>query len=312
MTSPLISICIPAYKRPDCLIRLLTSITEQLYKEYEIIITDDSPGDEVRTVLKAFSHLPIQYFNNKPALGTPGNWNYALAKANGDWVQLLHTDDWYSSPASLQQFVDAINTGKADFIFCASQEINFAANSTKNMQLTEKKRQLLDGGAENLLYDNVIGHPSTVIHKKDAGIEYDANFKWVVDIDFYIRYLQKHRHYYYIGNYLVNIGMDTEQVSATSYKNPWVEIPEYLSLFNKFPEDIACTNKYAFHSLWNLIKKFNIKEEASIREYGYTGRLIQGINEIIRYQKRIPRIVIKQTNWSAWFMKNCYKNVSKK
>ncbi len=312
MNTPLISICIPAYKRQDCLFRLLNSINEQTYKQYEIIITDDSPGDEIRNVLKAFTQLPIQYYSNKPALGSPGNWNYAMSKANADWIHLLHADDWYASPTSLQHFVNVITEGNSDFIFCASKEINLATNSIKNMELTEKKRELLDGSPINLLYDNVIGHPSTVIHKKDTSIQYDTAFKWVVDIDFYIRYLQQHRGYSYIHAPMINIGIDTEQVSESSYKNPFVEIPEYLNLFNKFPETIVRTNKYAFHCLWNLIRKFKIKDETYIREHGYNGKKLEGVAAIINYQKKIPRLILKQTNWSVYFMNKCYKSFTKK
>ena len=45
--SPLISICIPAYKRIDYLQKLLDSISIQTFKDYEVIVTDDSPDESV-------------------------------------------------------------------------------------------------------------------------------------------------------------------------------------------------------------------------------------------------------------------------
>ncbi|MGZ5190970.1 MAG: glycosyltransferase family 2 protein, partial [Flavisolibacter sp.] len=36
---PFVSICIPAYKRPDFLIRLLDSIRVQTFKDFEVIVT---------------------------------------------------------------------------------------------------------------------------------------------------------------------------------------------------------------------------------------------------------------------------------
>lgn len=39
--TPLISICITAYKQPDLLKRTLESIRRQTYKNLEIIVTDD-------------------------------------------------------------------------------------------------------------------------------------------------------------------------------------------------------------------------------------------------------------------------------
>ena len=48
--TPLISICIPAYKRAAFIKRLLDSIAIQSFQDYEVVITDDSPGDDVEQV----------------------------------------------------------------------------------------------------------------------------------------------------------------------------------------------------------------------------------------------------------------------
>ena len=50
--NPFVSICIPAYKRISYLKRLLESIIIQTYKDYEVIITDDSDNDSVKDLLK--------------------------------------------------------------------------------------------------------------------------------------------------------------------------------------------------------------------------------------------------------------------
>ena len=39
-----ISICIPAYKRSDFVKRLLNSIAIQTFKNFEVIVSDDTPG----------------------------------------------------------------------------------------------------------------------------------------------------------------------------------------------------------------------------------------------------------------------------
>ena len=45
---------------------------------------------------------------------------------------------------------------------------------------------------EVLLAANRIGPPSVVIFKKDLNVLFDSRMRWLVDIDFYIRYLKKH------------------------------------------------------------------------------------------------------------------------
>jgi hypothetical protein len=105
--------------------------------------------------------------------------------------------------------------------------------------------------------------------------------------------------------------VDETMISHSSYKNPDVEIPEYLNLLNKFPPDLTRTNPSAFYCLWNLVRKFRIKDEDHIKKHGYNGRKIGGIDFIIKYQKKIPRLILKQTNPSRYLMKRCYKKFIK-
>ena len=78
---PLISICIPAYKQVDFLQRLLDSIRTQTFRDFEVILTDDSPDNAVADLVTAFSTaLPIRFIKNPVALGTPENWNEAIRR----------------------------------------------------------------------------------------------------------------------------------------------------------------------------------------------------------------------------------------
>jgi len=303
MSSPFVSICIPAYRRPHHFQRLLSSIAAQTFKDLEIIITDDSPGTEVEAVIKKFPGLPVQYYKNERQIGSPGNWNQAIKRSNAHWIQLLHSDDWYAFPHSLEQFAELAKIPGKNFIFSSSKEINEVTGKIKLMRMDEKTRSTLKDPLI-LLYENLIGHPSVVMHRRDPEIAYDTSFRWVVDIDFYIRYLQKHDGWQFIDEPLINIGVDETMISHTSYKNPQVEIPEYLGLLAKFPGAIA--NAYAFYCLWKLVKKFRLRKDSDLQTFGYHNNKPVGMDFIIDYQERIPRLILKQTQPSNYFMKRCY------
>ncbi len=309
MKKPFISICIPAYKRAGNLERLLNSILTQTYTNYEIIITDDSPDNTITELVNNFSgRLNIQYSKNDPAAGMPGNWNMAIQKAGGDWIKIMHDDDWFARPDALQLFADAALTSPGDFIFSACNNI-YTSGKEVNEFLTGRRKEMLEDNSLNLFFLNVIGHPSTVLHRKDDRIIYDTQYKWVVDIDFYIRYLQQHHGYKYIPEMLINIGTDDTQVSYSLYKNPHVEVPEYLSMLAKFPSNLLMQHDYVFHCVWNLVKRFRIKNVTMIRNFGYQGSLPDHIQDIIDFQKPVPRLLIKQTKWSAALMKKCYRKL---
>ena len=307
MSTPFISICIPAYKNTSYLERLLDSITIQTYQDFEVIITDDSPDDSVFKMVENYqAKLPITYYKNSPAAGMPANWNISILRASGSWIKMMHDDDWFAKPTALQQFADTALRTSASFIFSAYTDVYAPSKKKIEHQLEGWKKEMLYSNSLNLFYLNVIGHPSTIMHKKDVSILYDEHFKWVVDIDFYIRFLQQYQGFEYIDDAIINIGIDENQVSNDCYKNPQVEIPEYFTLLSKFPSDLPLKYEYVFHLVWNLVIRFKIKSLDEIKRTGYEGRLPAGLQEIITYQKQIPRLILKQPKWSEKFMKECF------
>lgn len=96
--NPKISICIPAYNRPEVLPALLDSILSQDYENFEIVICeDDSPKrGEIRHVVAAYSsRYPdvIHYHENPVNLGYDGNLRNLVEKADGDYCLFMGNDD---------------------------------------------------------------------------------------------------------------------------------------------------------------------------------------------------------------------------
>ncbi len=311
MSNPFISICIPTYKNVDYLQRLLQSIIKQTFSDYEIVITDNSPDNSVEHLVIEFNNqLSIRYYRNDPPTNMGENFNRVIRKASGEWIKMMHDDDWFASPLSLQTFAERAQNTSEKFIFSASNNIYSPSGKQVSDLLTERKKKMLEEDPMNLFYLNVIGHPSTTLHKKDDTLLYDPQFSWVVDVDFYIRYLLKYRGFEYIPEILVNISIDENQESNKYYKNPKIEIPEYFKLLNKYPVKIT-DNKYVFHAFWLLVRKFKLKNSDEIKFAGYTGFIPEEIGAIIKYQKNIPGIIIKQTPFSNYFMEKCFASCKK-
>jgi glycosyltransferase involved in cell wall biosynthesis len=75
MNNPKVSICIPAYKRPGLMKICLDSICKQIFTDYEVIITDDSPNNEVSEIVDDFKYKikNLKYFKNEKRMGSPEN-----------------------------------------------------------------------------------------------------------------------------------------------------------------------------------------------------------------------------------------------
>jgi glycosyltransferase involved in cell wall biosynthesis len=311
MSTPFISLCIPTYKRTDLLKTLLNSIQTQSFNNFEILINDNSPDDAVKELVNTYAAvLKISYQKNEPAVSAVENCLRVMRRANAPWIKVIHDDDWFNTPDSLQQFADAaLHCGK-DFIFCASNQVYLETSKTAQEYLTGERKKMLDDSTFSLFYLNTIGHPSVVMHKKDTSIEYDTQFNWVLDIDYYLRYINAHGGYHYINETLVNIGKGPSQESYKYYKNAKVEIPEYFTLLAKYNSNLLLKDKYVFHLVWNMLKRFKIKNIDDIGATGYTGKLPDKIEAIINYQKKIPRIILKQTPWSKALMNSCFKKIT--
>lgn len=310
MNSPFISICIPAYNRTRLLKKLLDSIRIQNFTGYEVLINDDSRGNEVAELLLQYADLPVSYVKNETAAGAVANCIKVMRRARAPWIKVMHDDDWFATADALQQFAEAASECGKDFIFCASNQVQLNTGETEKEELVDERKKMLDDSLFSLFYLNVIGHPSVVLHKNDPTIEYDPEFNWVLDIDFYMRYLQQHGTYHYIESALVNIGNGDAQESAKYYKNFKVEIPEYFTLLCKYNSSLLLQNRYVFHLVWNMLKRFKIKSIDDIRATGYTGTLPDKVEDIIRYQKKIPAIILKQPPWSKKLMLRCFKRLA--
>lgn len=96
----LLSICIPAYNRPFWLRRALESIAVVSYdcSQVEIIITDDSDDQTAEMIAqKVFKNWSGKwlYEFHESRLGMAQNWNRAISLATGQYVIVLHDDDFF-------------------------------------------------------------------------------------------------------------------------------------------------------------------------------------------------------------------------
>jgi glycosyltransferase involved in cell wall biosynthesis len=92
--NPLVSVCIPTYKRPHLLREAVQSCLRQSYLNIEIIISDDSPDDtSERVITQSIKHDKIRYYRNATPLKQAANVNQLFSLAQGEYLILLHDDD---------------------------------------------------------------------------------------------------------------------------------------------------------------------------------------------------------------------------
>jgi glycosyltransferase involved in cell wall biosynthesis len=296
-----ISICIPAYKRIEFLRRLLDSIVVQTFCDFEVVVTDDSPDQAVRLLCEEYQdRLPLSYFRNERQLGTPENWNEAVRKARGEWIKIMHDDDWFATEYSLACFAETIvRQPGSSFIFAAYRDVFLGKNKEREMVVNSFRYRAFLKNTATLFSQNIIGPPSVVLYKKDAGVVFDRQVKWVVDIDFYIRYLQG-RKPAYIDKVLINVGIGEEQVTRDCFRLRLVEIPENFYLLNKVGAG-NLKNLLVYDAWWRLMRNLEIRTPEDIPESGYSGEIPVVILSMIKWQNKMPGCLL----YSGLISKTC-------
>jgi glycosyltransferase involved in cell wall biosynthesis len=269
MGDPYISICIPAYKRTNYLKRLLDSIVLQNFKNFEVIVSDDSNDDSVINLIKDYNDtIKIIYFHNSPSLRTPGNMNFAISKAKGEWIKIIHDDDWLSNENSLQIFADATKTVR-QFIFSAYNNFIEKDSRFQLVQFPISLKSKIIAAPLLLISNNMIGPPSVSMFHKSVLVKYDTRLNWRVDQEYYIRIIQLLKDFEYINQPLINVGVSESQVTNACINVPSVEIPEGYILLEKYGTS-PLKNIIVFDAWWRILRNCQIRSEKELTQFGNT------------------------------------------
>lgn len=292
---PRVSICIPAYMHTEYLRKTLRSILMQSYKDYEVIITDDSPDDSVRDLCQEFNFgTNLIYHKNPRRLGSPENWNESMRRASGKYIKIMHHDDWFANSQSLKRFVEMLDhNNTTDFAFSSAVAV-FSEKVSSIYAPTEKKIKSIQKKPEDLLFNNIIGSPSATIWRKNISLYFDKKLIWLVDIDFYIRLLQKNPKIIFCSTPLVNVNSNNNRISSSCENNKKINLFEYFYLFNKLHKSKFLINRKEFIFFLKLFIRFNVNSIQEIRNSGYKGKIYKIFYLILFLKKIYTNVIFKK------------------
>lgn len=124
---PRVSVVIPSYNHARYIEQALASVYSQSYRNVEVIVVDDGSRDESPNVIRQClrgSPFPSR-FVERGNRGAAATINEGLAIANGDYVNILNSDDWFHADR-LAAMVDAVCGTDSEWGFSA---VRFADRS---------------------------------------------------------------------------------------------------------------------------------------------------------------------------------------
>ena len=122
MTSPLVSILVPAYNAERFIAQTLRSAVEQTWPRKEILVVDDGSTDRTCEVARGFAENGVKVVRQENA-GACATRNALFSQAQGDYIQWLDADDILASDKIEKQLSRREGEGESEVLLtsaCAS------------------------------------------------------------------------------------------------------------------------------------------------------------------------------------------------
>ena len=102
----LLSILVPCYNVGRYVRQCLSSIQEQSFKDFEVIIIDDGSTDGTSAIVDEFVEKDRRFkLLRKKNTGYGDSMNRGMAKASGKYLGIVESDDWIE-PQMYELFIN--------------------------------------------------------------------------------------------------------------------------------------------------------------------------------------------------------------
>ncbi len=183
-----ISIVTAVYNRAGTVGDALSSVQNQTYRNVEHVVQDGGSTDGTLDILQQYQDPRIALVSEKDD-GLYDAINKGKARATGDIVGLMHSDDVFASDAVLQKVAAAFEDQDIDCVYGDLQYV--AADDTsrviRHWKSGDYARDLLKQGW-------MPPHPTFYIRRQHLGKYgmYDTSFQIAADYDAMLRWLWTH------------------------------------------------------------------------------------------------------------------------
>jgi len=233
MKKIIFSVIIPTYNRVEKLKKAINSVTNQTYKNWEIIIVDNHSKDGTKKMVKNYNNIKIKIFLIKNNGIIAKSRNLGIKKSKGKYLAFLDSDDYWH-PNKLREchnFLKKNNKAKLIyhnmFIQRKSDQKLFKKVSFFRKVKNPTKNDLIKNGPAFPTSSVVI---EKKIFKKINFFNENKNLIAWEDYDAWLRLSQISSHFYEIKKTLGFLWVDSENTLNTKrqIKNIYLIKKKYL------------------------------------------------------------------------------------
>ncbi|MBI5150459.1 MAG: glycosyltransferase family 2 protein [Candidatus Omnitrophica bacterium] len=128
-----VSICVTTYNRAGLLRKLLNSILVQSYKNFEIIITDNSENIDTENMLRGYADERIRYYHNEHNIGMGQNALKNFNLVRGEFMTFTPDDDlWMDIHKLLRQVEFLSEHTEINIVYSNAESIGYSGEKLQD------------------------------------------------------------------------------------------------------------------------------------------------------------------------------------
>lgn len=207
-----VSIITVVYNGVATIEQTIKSVLGQTYKNIEYIVIDGASTDGTQLIIEKYIDDIFYYVSEKDE-GLYYAMNKGLAKATGEIVGIINSDDWYDINA-VKNMVECFNKSEAELVY--GQTVVVAENGI------EKASEV--GEIQTLWYKAPFRHPSVFVKKSvyDRFGGFDVNYVVAADYDLLLRFYSENIKFEYLDKVIAYFrlgGLSTKQRKLSYEEN---------------------------------------------------------------------------------------------
>lgn len=210
--APVISIITVVLNRVNVIERAIQSVLNQGYPHVQYIIIDGGSVDGTVDVIKKYEDQ-LSYWVSEKDNGIYDAINKGLAKASGDIIGIINSDDWYEDSAFETVVASYQNNKDVDVLY-----------GLLRFWDTENKLLSVQGYTHNFLPHGMISHPTCFVTKecyKKYGV-FNISYKIAADYALMLNIYNQGGQFYFIEKVLANFvsgGVSTTMAFKTKLEH---------------------------------------------------------------------------------------------
>lgn len=241
----MVSIIVPVYNSEKSILRCISSLIYQTYKEIEIILVNDGSIDKSEEICLSLCDKDsrIKYYCKENG-GAASARNYGLSKSTGDFILFVDSDD-YTMPNMVETMMQYQSNGNVDWVICGIKVIGKYKKSVISFGDALNLNIVAFGEIIARYYTKAIIHsPCNKLYKRSLIKEYmNTDFRWGEDYVFNVMYMKNIQTVSVISNplYVYDCVGDSVTRGGTR-ESSLLKKQRYLLTYNVLHE-IFCSKK---------------------------------------------------------------------